>query len=139
MIYITFISIGDLPRGPFQEIGQKFKKQLNSYVKFEHKIILDESKIKYSTTNNFVIVLDESGKNMTSNDFAKTISDLENNGEHITIILGGAKGLSNELKNKTNLRLALSKMTTTHDLAHLFFLEQLYRACTINHNKKYHY
>jgi len=139
MIYITFISIGDLPRGPFQEIGQKFKKQLNSYVKFVHKIILDESKIKYSTTNNFVIVLDESGKNMTSNDFAKTISDLENNGEHITIILGGAKGLSNELKNKTNLRLALSKMTTTHDLAHLFFLEQLYRACTINHNKKYHY
>jgi len=140
MLYLTLISLGDLPRGAFEEIGEKFKKQLGNFVKFDHKIIGDESKIDRQVPNgDFVIVLDEVGKTMSSHEFAKLISGFEDGGQHLTVILGDAKGLSTEIKKRADLRLSLSPMTTTHDLAHLFFLEQLYRAMTIIRGKEYHY
>ncbi len=140
MLYITFVSVGDLPKKAFQEIGQNFKKQLQLFTKMQHIVVNNSEALqKHLETTNFTIVLDEAGKTMTSTEFAHTLNELESNGTHLTIILGGAHGLSDELKKSADLRLSLSPMTTTHDLAHLFFLEQLYRACTINKGKKYHY
>lgn len=85
------------------------------------------------------MVLDEAGKTMTSVDFAKIVKKLEDDGIHLTVLLGDAKGLSDEIKNRAHLRLSLSEMTFTHDFAHVLFLEQLYRAFTINRRKTYHY
>ncbi|RMD51578.1 hypothetical protein D6827_02010, partial [Candidatus Parcubacteria bacterium] len=79
------------------------------------------------------------GKQYNTFEFADFLQDMESNGQHIAVLLGGAKGLSDKIKKEADLLLSLSPLTTTHDLAHLFFLEQLYRAQTINHNKTYHY
>ena len=140
MLYLTFISLGDLPKGAFSEIADKFHKQMSPYVKFSHIVVADESKIKAQVPDgDFVIVLDEAGKTMSSHEFAKLISDFEDGGQHLTVILSDAKGLSDQTKKASDSRLSLSPMTTTHDLAHLFFLEQLYRAMTIIRGKEYHY
>lgn len=140
MLHLTFITVGDLPKGPFQEIGDGFKKRLGPYVKLDHRIADDESKIeKQIPEGDLVVVLDERGQLATSKQAAQIIKKLEDEGRHVTVILGGPKGLSTKTKKKANLLLSLSPMTTTHDLAHLFFLEQLYRVMTIIHGKEYHY
>ena len=140
MIYLDFYTIGDLPRGGFDEIRNELLKPLKAYIKFEHRILKsDEDMESRIPGDSYLIVLDEFGKTMDSHEFASRLNTMEDKGQHITVILGGAKGLSDKIKNKADLRLSLSPMTTTHNLAHLFFLEQLYRACTINHGKEYHY
>jgi len=140
MIYLDFYTIGDLPKGGFDEIRYELLKPINPYIKLEHRILKTADDIESRiSSNSYLIVLDEAGQTMDSKTFADKLKTIEDKGQHITVILGGAKGLSDNIKKKADLRLSLSPMTTTHNLAHLFFLEQLYRACTINHGKEYHY
>ncbi|EKD47382.1 MAG: hypothetical protein ACD_66C00089G0001 [uncultured bacterium] len=140
MIYLDFYTIGDLPKGGFDEIRYELLKPINPYIKLEHRILKTADDIESRiSSNSYLIVLDELGQTMNSHEFASRLKTIEDKGQHITVILGGAKGLSDNIKKKADLRLSLSPMTTTHNLAHLFFLEQLYRACTINHGKEYHY
>ncbi|MDH4233304.1 MAG: 23S rRNA (pseudouridine(1915)-N(3))-methyltransferase RlmH [Nitrospirota bacterium] len=81
-------------------------------------------------------LLDEKGDQMTSGDFAEFIA------EHISginFVLGGAYGVSDAVKKTAQKTLSLSKMTFTHEMSRLFFLEQLYRAFTIIHKRGYHH
>lgn len=138
MIHLTFITVGDLPKGPFQEIRDDFTKRLKPYVKLDHRVVKSADNIKIPE-GGYLVVLDELGKNVTSKFAAQMLKRIEDQGQHVTVVLGGPKGLPDEIKKKADVLLALSKMTTTHDLAHLFFLEQLYRAMTIIRGKEYHY
>ncbi|MFA6130841.1 MAG: 23S rRNA (pseudouridine(1915)-N(3))-methyltransferase RlmH [Patescibacteria group bacterium] len=140
MIHITFVSVGDLPKGPFSAIRDDFLKRLAPFVRLEHRIVSEEKTVEeIMSSSSTSILLDAAGKSFTSESLAARLKDFEDRGEHLTFILGGPKGFSPEIKKKATLLLSLSPMTTTHGLAHLFFLEQLYRACTINHGKIYHY
>jgi len=140
MLRMTFITVGDLPRGPFQEIGDEFEKRLKLFVTMEKKSVKSEEAILRAIPDgSFVVVLDAAGKALTTEAFARRIGQQEDDGRHVTVILGGPFGLSDSLKAGADLQLSLSPMTTTHDLAHLFFLEQLYRAFTLLRGKTYHY
>lgn len=140
MLRMTLVTIGDLPRGPFQELALGWEKQLKAYVKLEKKVVADEpAAVRSIPDGSVLVVLEASGKALTSEALAKWVGQSEDRGEHITVVLGGPHGLSAELKKRANLLLSLSAMTTTHDLAHLFFLEQLYRSFTILRGKTYHY
>jgi 23S rRNA (pseudouridine1915-N3)-methyltransferase len=81
-------------------------------------------------------LLDEKGKSLTSAAFAAYISDY---GPQVNFVLGGAFGVSDEVRNTAQDILSLSKMTFTHEMARLFLLEQLYRAFTIIHRRGYHH
>lgn len=81
-------------------------------------------------------LLDEKGKPLTSAAFAQYISG---QGPRLNFVLGGAFGVSEGVRSAAQETLSLSKMTFTHELARLFFLEQLYRAFTIIHKKGYHH
>ncbi len=86
------------------------------------------------------ILLDISGKTFSSEEFAsqlKHIRDFES-GKAIFII-GGPFGVSNEVRQASDLRLSVSSMTFTHQMIRLILLEQIYRAFTIIEGKKYHY
>jgi 23S rRNA (pseudouridine1915-N3)-methyltransferase len=81
-------------------------------------------------------LLDEKGDLMTSGEFAGYIA------EHVhpvNFVLGGAYGVSEEVKKTAQKKLSLSTMTFTHEMSRLFFLEQLYRAFTIIHKRGYHH
>ncbi len=88
----------------------------------------------------FLIVLDETGKQFTSPDFAKLIQknrDFE--GANLTFLIGGPFGLSEEVRKRSNLLLSFSQFTFTHEMIRMLLLEQIYRAFTIISNKTYHY
>lgn len=81
------------------------------------------------------ILLDEKGENYTSLEFA----DFIKNQNEINFLIGGVYGLSEQAKDKAVKKIALSKMTFTHEMTRIILLEQLYRAFCINKGKKYHY
>ena len=81
-------------------------------------------------------LFDEKGTSLTSKEFAEYISEHE---PSINFVLGGAYGVSEEVRNTAQETLSLSRMTFTHEMARLFFLEQLYRAFTIMHKRGYHH
>ena len=83
-------------------------------------------------------VLDISGKEMTSLEFADKIDKTLIINSDITFIIGGSYGLDEEIKSLSNYRLSFSKMTFPHQLFRLILLEQIYRAYKINHNEEYH-
>ncbi len=140
MLHVNLVSVGKLPRGPIQELAHDYQKRLSPYVKLEHRVVEDESKIsKLISPEAWVIILDECGQQMTSIDFSRWLTNFEDAGTHLTFVIGGPKGLSEKTKKKARLLLSLSPMTLTHDFTYLLFLEQLNRAVTIAHGKKYHY
>jgi 23S rRNA (pseudouridine1915-N3)-methyltransferase len=81
------------------------------------------------------ILLDERGKEFSSIDFARYLNDKSS----VDFVMGGAFGVSDEVREKASDTIALSKMTLTHEMTRLVFLEQLYRAMTIIKGKEYHH
>jgi 23S rRNA (pseudouridine1915-N3)-methyltransferase len=82
------------------------------------------------------VLLDEKGRNLTSAEFADFV---KGHGPAIRFVLGGAYGVSEDVREKAVEMISLSKMTFTHELSRIVFLEQLYRAFTIIHRRGYHH
>lgn len=140
MFKVTFLTEGSLPQGPFSEIGRDFSDRLKKFVDLEFKSVKNADRLLDAVPKDTVlVVLEATGKQFTSEHFAQKLQSWVDNGQKLTIILGGPHGVPQALKDKANLLLSLSPMTTTHDLAHLFFLEQFYRAFTITKGMTYHY
>ena len=101
---------------------------------------LEAEKIKkHISEHAFVIVLDEKGNGLRSLDFAKTLENFQHTGEtHIQFIIGGADGLTDEIKGRANLLLSFGQQTWPHMLARVMLLEQIYRAQQILNNHPYH-
>jgi 23S rRNA (pseudouridine1915-N3)-methyltransferase len=140
MIKMTLLTVGLLPKGPMAEIGADFATRLKKFVDLEVRAVkTDDRLVEAVPEGTVLIVLEASGKQFTSEAFAKRLETWVDEGQKLTVVLGGPHGVPQELKTRANLLLSLSPMTTTHDLAHLFFLEQLYRVFTITKNMTYHY
>lgn len=83
-----------------------------------------------------LMVMAEEGKTRTSVEFAHWLSQFESGS--LVFVIGGANGVSPELKRQAEQLISLSPMTLPHEMAQLLFLEQLYRAKTILQNRDYH-
>lgn len=87
-----------------------------------------------------LILLDETGAQLTSPEFAALLQrERDRSTPELAFAIGGAFGLHPLLRERASMSLGLSKMTFTHQMIRPFFLEQLYRACTIMNNEKYHH
>lgn len=139
MLHVAFLTVGTIPKGPLEEIAIEYRKFLTKYARVEQRSVkTTDGILDRIPDDHFLIVLEASGTQMTSEAFASQIQALEDVGRKVTVVIGGAFGLPAEVKAEADLLLSLSKMTTTHDLAHLFFLEQLFRALAIVHGSNYH-
>ena len=94
------------------------------------------AKIKPS---DFVILLDERGKNISSPELAKMLSNGFVNSQNFVIVIGGAFGVSEELRQRANFVWSLSKLVFPHQIVRLIFVEQIYRAQEISSGGKYHH
>ena len=90
-------------------------------------------------SNEFVILLDENGKEFDSLEFSKLIQKRLNTGMNLTFLIGGPFGFSNEVYDRADQKIALSQMTFSHQMIRLFFTEQMYRAFSILKGEKYHH
>jgi len=108
--------------------------QKSSIIKFDSEIIFKNLK-----KEDIIILLDEKGKDFNSMEFSKFLEEHMIRGvKNLTFVIGGAYGFSKELREFAKNKISLSKMTFSHDMARLFFVEQLYRSLTIINNIPYH-
>ena len=142
---------------PLVQAVEKYVKRLVHYIQFQFINIPDIKTTRAMTeqrqkeaegalilssvdSRDFVILLDERGKEFTSREFAayidkKTLS-LPGN---LVFVIGGPYGFSSDVYDRANDKVSLSKMTFSHEMVRLFFVEQLYRAMTILRGEPYHH
>lgn len=134
----------------------QYVKRIQRYVKFELKIIKDIKASKYLPVksrksqegqailnllgkDDYLVLLDERGKEISSVKFAKYIDNkMITNTSALVFLIGGAYGFSEAVYNRAKERISLSKMTYSHQLIRLIFAEQLYRAFSIINGEPYH-
>lgn len=150
MLTIDIIAVGKLKKGPLYELVEDFKgriqwqlaiHQIESQYKEADNMQADEARKILARVENsaFVVVMDERGNGLRSLDFAETIQKLQDTGErHIQFILGGAEGLTDEVRDRANLLLSFGQQTWPHMLARVMLLEQIYRAQQILAGHPYH-
>lgn len=144
---ITIVAIGKLKEKFLVEGVAEYLKRLRLFSKIEIreisecKTVSEEGKklLAQIPKDSFVFVLDVAGESITSENFAKKIADLNLRGvSNLTFVIGGAFGLSEEIKKAADFRMSLSEMTFTHQMTRLVLLEQIYRAFKINRGEPYH-
>jgi len=86
----------------------------------------------------FVVLLDERGKALSSRDLREHLTDWQFAGRDLCFLIGGPDGVSNECAARADFRWSLSRMTLPHGLARVMFSEQLYRAWTLTQRHPYH-
>jgi 23S rRNA (pseudouridine1915-N3)-methyltransferase len=126
---------------PFAQLEVQHLKTLKSdrdeaeqKKKFEEKILTEKI-----TNDDFVILLDEKGKKLNSPDFSKLVQGVVESGKKRGVfIIGGAFGVTEEIKKRATKCICLSDMTMNHLVAEVMLLEQFYRAQTILHRIPYH-
>jgi 23S rRNA (pseudouridine1915-N3)-methyltransferase len=154
---IKLIAIGKTDNKQLQQLIDDFQKRLKFYIKFELEIIpdiknsknLSEAQQKQKegefilsklNTTAVLILLDENGKQMDSVGLSEYLQKHMNSGiKQLVFVIGGPYGFSQEIYSKAQGKLSLSKMTFSHQMVRLFFIEQLYRGFTILKNEPYHH
>ena len=145
---ITLVTVGKLKEKFLVDGVNEYLKRLKNFCKIEIRetaecrTVEDEGKklLAQIPRDSFLIVLDVAGVELTSEELAEKISELTLRGVvDITFLIGGAFGLSDEVRRAADFRLSLSRMTFTHQLARLIVVEQIYRAFKINRREPYHY
>lgn len=159
MLHINIICVGKLKEKYLQDALSEYSKRLSKYCILNIIELSDEklpsnlndsltNQIKEKESNNiishiekgsYVISLDLKGKQYSSEDFSKKITDISlNSSSIITFIIGGTLGLSDKVLKLSNELICFSKMTFPHQLIRIFLLEQIFRAFKISNNETYH-
>ena len=141
---LKIIAVGRVKDPHYQAKINEFMQRLNAFGKTEIVELKDDTVKKESAAilkaleneRGWVVILDERGENITSVELAKKISSCD---RKIVMVIGGAFGFTDAVRQRADYLLALSKFTVTHEMARLILIEQLYRACTITAGKKYHH
>lgn len=154
---VKIICIGKTDNKALDGLVQDYLKRLKFYIKTDFIIIPDiknrktlsadqqktnegELILKHINTSDFVVLLDERGKQYTSIQFSEFLSKKMVSGlKQLVFIIGGPYGFSDEVYKKAQAQMSLSKMTFSHQMVRLFFVEQVYRAFTIIRNEPYHH
>jgi len=153
---ITIIMMGITSEKFVEEGYSVYMKRLKHYVKIREAIIPDVKDRKHLnaeqikekeavlifeklTSSNYTVLLDQRGKEFSSVEFAGFLQKIMNAGtRELVFVIGGAYGVAENIKQKVDLILSVSRMTFTHQFIRLIFTEQLYRALTILKNEPYH-
>ena len=153
---ISLIQIGKTQDKTLMAFIKDYEKRLSRFIEFE-TITLKEAKLHKNVSKEeykkkeaaeihhclkdipFTVLLDETGKEYDSKVFAKYTNKLLEQHPHISFLIGGAYGFHQSIYELGLPKIALSKMTFTHQWSRLILIEQLYRAFTIKMNIPYHH
>ena len=154
---IKLLAVGKTDDKDLQKLIDQYVKRLKHYCKFKIEIIPDIKKSKKMDENlqkqkegelilaktqasDILVLLDENGKNFSSVGFSTWLQKQMNTSmKQLIFVIGGPYGFSDEVYQRANQKISLSKMTFSHQMVRLFFTEQIYRAFTILKNEPYHH
>ncbi|MBE7044061.1 MAG: 23S rRNA (pseudouridine(1915)-N(3))-methyltransferase RlmH [Ruminococcaceae bacterium] len=155
---ITIITVGKLKEAFFRDAVSEYIKRLSRFAKC-NIIELPDEKIPDNPSEkqkqqilekegnailaqlkerSFFVTLCVEGKTLSSEEFAQKIADSAMQTDRICFAIGGSLGLSDAVKNASQLRLSFGRMTLPHQLMRVVLCEQIYRAFKINANETYH-
>lgn len=144
MIPAYLIAVGKMKAGPFKDLCADYRKRLTGkfeMTELEARSTEDEHKKILGTldVNKPIIILDERGQSLSSKKLADAMARmLETRGGPLQIVIGGADGLSNDIRAKASLMVSFGAMTWPHMLVRVMLMEQLYRAQQILAGHPYH-
>lgn len=158
MIKITVIALAGIKEKYFKDASAEYEKRLSRYCNLDiieiepvrlpekpseteiETALLRESEaiFKKIPKNSKIISMCVEGKAFSSEQLAQSVQEACDFGSNITFIIGSSYGLSEKVKQKSDLKLSLSKMTFPHRLFRVMLLEQIYRAFKINEGGTYH-
>ncbi|MBL0048492.1 MAG: 23S rRNA (pseudouridine(1915)-N(3))-methyltransferase RlmH [Bacteroidetes bacterium] len=154
---ITLFLIGKTEEGFVKTACEQYEKRLKHYIPFVINVIPDvknagklahqelklkegELLLKQLNNSDFVVLLDDKGKQFSSIEYAAYLQLQMNSGlKNLCFVVGGAFGFSDEVYARANSKFSLSKMTFTHQMIRMLFLEQSYRALSILKGESYHH
>lgn len=154
---ISLIVIGKTDASYFVDAINEYKNRLVHYIPFEMEIIPDiknvknlreeqqkekegELILKMLQPGDYLVLLDEHGKSFTSMEFATYLErKMHVVSKRLVFVIGGPYGFSEAVFKAASEKISLSKMTFSHQMIRLIFVEQIYRAMTILNNEPYHH
>lgn len=153
---ITLLVVGKTTDSHIDALIQEYQKRLTHYVPFTLQVIPELKNTKALTSEQQkqaegelilrtitpatdLILLDEHGKEYRSIEFADYIQKRMSSGRDVVFVVGGPYGFSEAVYQRANGKISLSKMTFSHQMVRLFFVEQIYRAMTILRGEPYHH
>lgn len=154
---ISLLVIGKTDARYFVDAIGEYEKRLVHYIPFEIEVIPDikntknlseeqqkdkegELIIKNLQAGDYLVLLDDKGKEYTSLKFAQYIEKKTHTvPKRLVFVIGGPYGFSQAVYDRANEKLTLSRMTFSHQMVRLIFVEQVYRAMTILNNEPYHH
>lgn len=153
----VLIVVGKTTDRRFEDITQEYLARVNHYIPFAVEVIPElkntkglsqneqkeregEQILRSLQTGDYVVLLDEHGSERTSMDFATWMQKRMSAGpKRLVFIVGGPYGFSEAVHRRGNEEVSLSKMTLSHQMVRMFFVEQIYRAMTILNGEPYHH
>jgi 23S rRNA (pseudouridine1915-N3)-methyltransferase len=154
---LRLMAIGKNHDSLYNEAVEDYTKRLKKYFQVEWQVLapprdsasLPEKDLKKKEAalilsaigaEDFLIALDETGKQFNSKELADFLQTRANeSARNCVFLIGGAYGLDESVRYKSSINWSLSLLTFPHQLVRLILVEQLYRACTILNNEKYHH
>ena len=153
---IKIVAVGKIKESFFREAIAEYAKRLSRFTTLEivevaectfngepsskeiEKIINTEGQAILQKVEGYIVAMDIDGKQINSVELSNLIVKNKQTNSVFTFVIGGSHGLSQEVKNKANVRLSFGKITLPHQLFRVVLCEQLYRACCIENNVSYH-
>jgi len=154
---ITFVTVGKTEDAYLKDGIERYVKRLKHYTKLEMveipelkntKALTEEQQktkeaeliLKKVGATDYLILLDENGVEFTSVQFANYINKRSvSSSANLVFVVGGPYGFDQSVYQRANDKLSLSRMTFSHQMVRLFFVEQLYRAYSIIKGEPYHH
>ena len=151
---ILILSVGKTHDAHIKEGVELFTKRIGHYYPIDWQLIVpskltEPSQIKKAeaasilkalSTTDVLVLLDEKGKMISSPGLANLIQQKANqSAQRIVFLIGGAYGVDDEIKSRANFTWSISELVFPHMLVRLILAEQIYRACSILANEKYHH
>ena len=153
---ITLLVVGKTTDVHIETLIQEYQKRLTHYIPFALQIIPElkntkaltpeqqkqaegELILRTITTATDLILLDEHGKEFRSIEFSDYLQKKMSAGRDVVFVVGGPYGFSDAVYQRSNGKISLSKMTFSHQMVRLFFVEQVYRSMTILRGEPYHH
>ncbi|NLO97979.1 MAG: 23S rRNA (pseudouridine(1915)-N(3))-methyltransferase RlmH [Peptococcaceae bacterium] len=159
MMQIKLLTVGKIKEKYIKEGIKEYSKRLEGYVKLQIIEVDDEPcperysraeiekakqkegerLLRYVGEQDYLILLDVRGKELSSQEFADILAERSLKGQsRIALIVGGSMGVSDQVLKRADFCWSFSKLTFPHQLFRLMLLEQIYRACKINQGETYH-
>jgi len=155
---VKIIAVGRIKEKYLTDALAEYRKRLTRYIRLEIRETADEPcpeglsaanaanvrrregerLLQQADERDYLVTLEIAGSERDSPEFAAFLAERARHGGSVTFVIGGSLGLSQEVRQRAEQSLSLSRLTFPHQLTRLLLLEQIYRACRINSGEPYH-